>query len=1240
MIELYFDCSERDCHCVRMLSKLNNTYKMPLLQHWGQKVTTKMFGGKNRLSAESRKALLDTINEINAPNTNQVPLIKPNAPKIISSLPYVLGYACATGKISKQKVDLTKPILVVGSGDKRMSKLDNILSAHKRIKYPYLQQRGFLSKLDKLSGAYYRTYSVKNSSDAKRLPVKKGQYDILLCSDRLSEYLPDNSFSLVVADGKASLNEDAIRDKFEGHCKVVVLRHNQNKHQGKSTSPRNSSSPTPILVELSKVFTKERILPFLSEHQAKAMDNVEEHLSDGSLNHIPIEINANFNQGIQTFLATFPYLIGCAGRSSKSDLDLHKPLLMMATDDDSWALLKQVTKMDESSYLVMAGLTTEEELDDGLHYNSHLIEDDFDLSTYSRETHRDQIILARQEMVTCPGKKSRKCLEATSFSAVLVVKSITGDIDFERKLMRKFSGLPLTFMRINEQQDIQIEVPSLLSTVKHFGAESITPPLAKHCKCIIQCGYLLGENSILDSDQQQFLTSMLDWLTGNERQVKFRTRFGYDKAVQALQCLPSLLEWAKENQLVSPSNLKYDKPVLIIGSTSNTLSDISSIHKPVETAKMKCQHYKFSRLSDSEWGTNFTDDATVLSEMTHLKKLSNNCFPVVIIFSEKELRNEIMQKITHKFGSNTKLVFYEAYNAKENANHLEKYSANSHLHTLSRFSRSECSSQGTSLMHSVTDAHTVEKILYDSIEAMEVTETKDTDVSINYTNFRSDSSGIDTCQLMEEVESQIADENANAPAIQNHLSTDNRKSLGVKSQNTEVRSVLDDVTYSNSSTATGDNNNTLKRSAAFISVGNEWDEKWFEDFSLANVSKTNSTESLYLNESHNYNKEISNSYENFTNEIISPQGTQKYQNFVHAEFSATNIEEDIEFANTVQQSTSKSCDSSPALLRKLKRDSLESFYVPPQDSIECLVLEPSYTEVPNPFFTKAKTRNTNHQPFIAPYINRQPFIEQFFSKKALSNKATTDEVAIAGSVEHLSLQPNEREYYNSATVNLVHTSSIETLYLEPHGMMSTRRNIADTIEELESQNTESILEGNEVMGKTSSIETIYLEPQSSECKASKPPTIVDRNNTICEIAHSESIESIYLETANLNPCISNSNDNAGVSDEVECFIATQGKEDYNKNGDNADMKSAGTIYSIKPCYHNGLISTGTKNSTETTSSQLEQTLSRALDENKAASCRDMSHVREAEFSCNMIIASPKLIHVKPLYDSMETCFED
>ena len=658
-----------------MLSKLDENER-PLLEKWGQKVTQKMFDGPGKLSIGSRRELLDIIEKIKT-SEKEVLLLKPNAPKITSSLPYVLGLACAVGQIPKDQVDLTKPILVVGSSDKSMAKLQNMLSSSKVAGTPYLMKRGFIQREDLQCDSYYRTFMVRNISDAKRVAFMDGQYDIILSNDNLCDYLSSHSFSIVVANGSKSLKEMSIRNKFEEHCQVIVLRYDRSQIPVISSRPKSARFSVPHLVHWSKTITEERIRPFLSSLQFEALELVRERISSGSSKRFPIEINTSSNKGIKTILATFPYLLGNAVLANKECMELHKPVLMVAMENKCWSVLRNAIGCENARpELLTVGLMTEEEFLSGCHYNALTIEDEFGLCTYDKNIFRQEVVLIHYWLLCNSDnriKEECKKWNSNSFSAVVIFHSSThSDVEQERELIRQFCGISTIFLRFSRQCSLEIEVPTVISTIQHFGAETISPKLLGHCKNI-KCDYLLGCSSILNHAQQTDLVSLINWIMSPRSQsqtILFKTNIGYDKAAVVLLCLPFLIEWAKDNHLVPPRS-ESDKPLLLLCTDGSSLKELctnSTFHQQTLFSADKCRHCKFRSylVADEASAINtkqYRNCKIVISEVEYRKYIPDNCFSSVIVFSKGELDCAMIPSIKHKFSISSKLAFIEAYSS-------------------------------------------------------------------------------------------------------------------------------------------------------------------------------------------------------------------------------------------------------------------------------------------------------------------------------------------------------------------------------------------------------------------------------------------------------------------------------------------------------------------------------------------------------------------------------------------------
>ena len=62
---------------------------------------------------------------------------------------------------------------------------------------------------------------MKSSSDARKVASMKCQYDFVICSEHNVEDIPDHSFTLVLVEGNAFLNDSKLRYTFEDNCKSV-----------------------------------------------------------------------------------------------------------------------------------------------------------------------------------------------------------------------------------------------------------------------------------------------------------------------------------------------------------------------------------------------------------------------------------------------------------------------------------------------------------------------------------------------------------------------------------------------------------------------------------------------------------------------------------------------------------------------------------------------------------------------------------------------------------------------------------------------------------------------------------------------------------------------------------------------------------------------------------------------------------------------------------------------------------
>ena len=199
------------------------------LERWGKTMAMKIFANSSNISPSEKKAIMDIIEWVKKPDNGNIFTWKPQPGKmrVISCLPYMIGFASQEGKIPRTLVDLQKPLLIIAMSKQCLAQLEKDLSGHcSDITMPYLQHLGIVTGLEVKQGAYYTTLLVKDELEANRVVAVGKRIDIILCSYEHCHHLPDNAFSIVLVYGNSHLSKEehiGFRSKFVRHSEVLLF---------------------------------------------------------------------------------------------------------------------------------------------------------------------------------------------------------------------------------------------------------------------------------------------------------------------------------------------------------------------------------------------------------------------------------------------------------------------------------------------------------------------------------------------------------------------------------------------------------------------------------------------------------------------------------------------------------------------------------------------------------------------------------------------------------------------------------------------------------------------------------------------------------------------------------------------------------------------------------------------------------------------------------------------------------
>ncbi len=190
--------------------------------------------------------------------------------------------------------------------------------------------------------------------------------------------------------------------------------------------------------------------------------------------------------------------------------------------------------------------------------------------------------------------------------------------------------------------------------------------------------FLLSQKSILTHYQQVGLANIVEWFGSfkNSREVCFvTTAIGFKYAAMMLWCLPSMLEWADNNQLIPDGAINLKKPLLILCTKKGSVEDLwnmvhsksafhqSSLLRLVNT----CSDGKsLSYLAtDAESACNIGSVAEqyklVLSDIGCLDDLPKDEFSHIIVFNEEAMSINEVNAVSAKYAQKSNIIYFTAH---------------------------------------------------------------------------------------------------------------------------------------------------------------------------------------------------------------------------------------------------------------------------------------------------------------------------------------------------------------------------------------------------------------------------------------------------------------------------------------------------------------------------------------------------------------------------------------------------
>ena len=664
--------------------KTNTEDNNPRLRKWGKIVSSRIFANSSSVDAGVKTALLNAVEAIRSGNERPEFCVESRRNvELLCYLPYVVGFACASGYLHRVQVDLSKPILFVFNSNSAVTGLVDATSYRQPSTrpQPLLQSKGILTREEIESGAHYKCHNLSESDIPDGVP-SSNHPDVVFCTNDCLSHLPRRGYSVVIV-------QDTWHPMLAGyqvHSSVLLLKQ-------AASSPCNSPLPAnnddekhiePPLIHLAdEIACGTRPMPKLLENQISGVEKMMDRVTDFNCSHIPIKLLMIGTEGLKEFVHALPYLLGSAAIRNSDCLDLHKPVLFLTTDPEAHQLLSQCLP------LCACGTKSDVKKPEvgGEGYRCFCLESEFQICTWSQQIKPADVLLHCASVAGNVSKKPAASgtlyehFQSYKLSALVLVQTKSLPQKEETDILCHFRGLTIVVVRANvnpERGDKEgsISVVPKLCTVQQCSADLINPTLMTHGKDITQ-RYLLCRESMLTDCQQVGLASLVEWL-GSEKSCAegaiVRSAIGTKYAGMMIWCLPSMLEWADNNHLTLEGAVDLLKPLLVLCTSKVTLEELWNLVHSKKSFHQTCLFDCVGRCSDGKILSHLITDTSpdvdarslarqykmVFSSTKLMHRLPDDAFSVVVVFHNCTIPGEEMDLVAKKFSGRSKMISFAA----------------------------------------------------------------------------------------------------------------------------------------------------------------------------------------------------------------------------------------------------------------------------------------------------------------------------------------------------------------------------------------------------------------------------------------------------------------------------------------------------------------------------------------------------------------------------------------------------
>ena len=665
------------------------------LELWGKAVSMKFFASMSSFTLAEKKAVLEIVEWMGQPDCDSIYECESHEDciKVVCCLPYILGFSSQEGKIPCTIMDLRKPILVMALSGDFLSCLKKNLSSHPVDRgMPYLQCLGVVSALQLKQGMYYKTLVIRTSADIKKVNTKSvGKFDIVLSGIDQCSKLPTGGFAVVFVVGYPTLPAKEFQDinsKFSSHTKVILFTGNPSLSSveacasqltpsqsggsiisGRSRQQRGRENAMPMLAKYAHIVSSSLIQSFLSKLQLDTANKIVIQLSETHCANVPVVASMSSETSSMEVLCYLPYFLG---QSCKFlDIDLNKPILVLAPNPLCWELLRKNLCIDP--YIVSNGHLSQKGVVKEALYSTYLVEDIFSTATVVRVARNHEIILA-----PCTYCQS---LPEDCFSIVVVFGSHYLTPTAKINIIRSFQELKRVFFKTDPSNVgvVTKEDSQVVAMWQALSDSHPVPRLVLHGPHVKE-KYFSEEKSLLTRAQLVALNSLVNLFMFNASEsAVVDSQLALKEVAEVICCLPFMFGWAVSTGTILDTSVDLRLPFLVLGDEEMVKSlwgvvCVKPFFVPSDHVFASETYsdtlYSSYLVKDRESARDIqkvigVGDDVAMSDIGYMDELPGDCFSVVVVANKGSLQEMLMNKILAKFGEHSKLIFINVLSCRE-----------------------------------------------------------------------------------------------------------------------------------------------------------------------------------------------------------------------------------------------------------------------------------------------------------------------------------------------------------------------------------------------------------------------------------------------------------------------------------------------------------------------------------------------------------------------------------------------